>query len=401
MVPMGILQELAQKTDSKILLVVCDGLAGLPNPTTGKTELETARTPNLDDLARRSTMGVAELVGPGITPGSGPGHLSLFGYDPIKYQVGRGALSALGIGFPMTPQDVAARMNFCTLDDQGRIVDRRAGRIPTELAARLAEKLRQIQIPGVQVFVEPEMEYRGVLVFRGEGLSDKLTDTDPQREGVQPLPVRALAPEAERTAQIANQFIAEAQRVLKDERPANGILVRGFAVYPKFPSLKELYKLDAAAIAVYPMYKGLAKLVGMEVLPTGKTMWDELATLQQNWSKYDFFFLHIKYTDSAGEDGDFARKVGVMEEVDRLIPELMALKPDVFAMTGDHSTPSVLKAHSWHPVPFLLYSPWVIPDGLEHFSERTARQGSLGHFHASEAMGLMLANSLKLLKYGA
>jgi 2,3-bisphosphoglycerate-independent phosphoglycerate mutase len=401
-VPAELFPDLAQKTDSKIVLVVCDGLGGLPHPETGKTELETARTPNLDALARRSNLGYAELVGLGITPGSGPGHLAMFGYDPIRYQVGRGALSAVGVEFPIEPDDVAARMNFCTLDEQGVLVDRRAGRISTDLCIRLTQKLQeQVRLQGVELFVRPEMDYRGVVIFRGRGLSDKVSDSDPQAVGVPPLEIKALNPEAVSTAELANAFATRAREVLADEAPANGVLLRGFAKPPKLPSVADLYKLNAAAIAVYPMYRGLAHLAGMELLRTGKTMQDELDTLRESWDRYEFFFVHFKYTDSAGEDGDFDRKVKVIEEVDQLIPSILQLGPDVLAITGDHSTPAVLKGHSWHPVPFLLYSKWCLPDEADRFTERAARKGSLGHFHASEAMGLMLANALKLLKYGA
>jgi 2,3-bisphosphoglycerate-independent phosphoglycerate mutase len=398
-------QQLAHKTDSKIVLIICDGLGGLPNPATGQTELETARTPNLDALARRSNLGYAELVGPGITPGSGPGHLAMFGYDPVAHQVGRGALSAVGVNFPIRPTDVAARMNFCSQDAAGILTDRRAGRIPTELCVRLCAKLQaNVQLDGVELFVEPEMDYRGVVVFRGEGLADRVSDSDPQVTGVPPLEMRALDPSdkaSQRTADLANAFIVRARQVLADESPANGVLLRGFARPPALPSVRDLYKLNAAAIAVYPMYRGLASLAGMELLPTGKTMADEVETLRENWDRFDFFFLHFKYTDSAGEDGDFDRKVRVIEEIDGLIPRLLELEPDVLAITGDHSTPAILKAHSWHPVPFLLYSKWCLPDDAERFTERAARRGSLGHFQASQAMGLLLANALKLLKFGA
>ncbi|HZU05610.1 MAG TPA: 2,3-bisphosphoglycerate-independent phosphoglycerate mutase [Chloroflexota bacterium] len=402
MVPMELLATLAQPTPSKIVLAVCDGFGGLPHPETGRSELETACTPNLDALANRSQCGVIEMVGPGITPGSGPGHLALFGYDPIRYDVGRGALSALGIDFPLQPGDVAARMNFATVDADGNIVDRRAGRIPTELTARLCARLRDIRLDGVEVFVEPEQDYRAVLVLRGPDLSDRLSDTDPQRTGVPPLPVRALEPAAERTATLVNTWIARARELLRDERPANAVLLRGFAKPPHIPKMTELYKLRAAAIAVYPMYKGLARLAGMDVLDGGHSLADEIERLRAVWDQYDFFFLHVKWTDSAGEDGDFARKVAVIEQIDReLIPAVLALAPDVFALTGDHSTPSVLAAHSWHPVPFLLHSRWCFPDHVDKWGERAARQGSLGRFPAQEVMGLLLAHALKLAKYGA
>ena len=401
-VPTEILQSLAHPTSSKIVLVVCDGLGGLPNPETGLTELETARTPNLDRLAGRSNLGYAELVGLGITPGSGPGHLSMFGYDPVAHQVGRGALSAVGVEFPIKPDDVAARMNFCTIDQQGVLLDRRAGRIPTELCIRLCKKLQDnVQLPDIEVFVQPEMDYRGVVVFRGPRLSDRVTDSDPQVTGVPPLTVEALDPDAERMAELANGFIGQAREILADEQPANAVMLRGFARPPKLPSLSQQYKLNPAAIAVYPMYRGLASLAGMKLLKTGTTMADEVETLREHWDEHDFFFIHFKYTDSAGEDGDFNRKVRVIEEIDGLIGRIMELGPDVLAVTGDHSTPAVLKAHSWHPVPFLLYSKWALPDEADRFTERAARKGSLGHFHATEAMGLMLANALKLLKFGA
>jgi 2,3-bisphosphoglycerate-independent phosphoglycerate mutase len=258
-----------------------------------------------------------------------------------------------------------------------------------------------VKLPGVELFVEPEMDYRGVVVFRAEGLSDRVSDSDPQVTGVPPLEIKPLEPAAEQMAALANSFAAQAREVLANDHPANAILLRGFAKPPRLPSISELYKLRGAAIAIYPMYRGLASLAGMDVLPTGKTMQEELATLRENWGKYDFFFVHFKYTDSAGEDGDFARKVQVIEEIDGLIPQILELKPDVLAITGDHSTPAILKAHSWHPVPYLLYSHWCLPDEAGRFTERAARKGSLGHFHASEAMGLLLANGLKLLKFGA
>ena len=400
-VPTEILRQLARKTPSKILLLVCDGLAGLPHPDTGLTEMETARTPNLDALARRSMLGSAELVGPGITPGSGPGHLSIFGYDPFRFLVGRGVLSALGVGFPLQSDDVAARMNFCTLDAEGRILDRRAGRIPTVESAPLVDRLRGITLSGAEVFVEPEMDYRAVLVLRGAGLSEHVADTDPQVAGVPPLAPMPMHPAAVRTAELAGEFVARAREVLRDQSRANGLLLRGFSRLPELPLIGDSYKLDAAAIAVYPMYRGLARLVGMTIVPTGATMRDEIATLRACWDQHDFFFVHFKYTDSAGEDGDFDRKVRVLEEIDGLIPELLALQPDVFALTGDHSTPATMAAHSWHPSPVLLLSRWVLPDDSQRFTERTARRGGLGRLHMSQLMGLLMAHAQKLLKYGA
>lgn len=401
MISTDLIRELATSTPSKIVLLVMDGVGGLPDLRSGRTELESAQTQNLDRLAAGGITGVVEPVGPGITPGSGPGHLALFGYDPVAHLVGRGALSALGVGFKLERDDVAARINFATVDAEGRVTDRRAGRIATELNRQLVAELRQIRLPGVEISLETEAGHRAVAVFRATGLDDRLTDTDPQAVGVPPLPVRATNPLAEKTATMVNAWIAEATRVLADKHPANYVLLRGFAKHPALATIPEIYKLNPAAIAAYPMYRGLGQLVGMKVLPTGSTFADEIKTLKANWAEHDFFFLHYKYTDSTGEDGNFAAKVAAIEEVDRLLPEILSLKPDVIAVTGDHSTPSRLKAHSWHPVPFLLRSDWVIPDDVDHFAERACGRGQLGRFPSQEVMVHLMAHALKLQKYGA
>ena len=307
-------------------------------------------------------LGLCDPVGVGITPGSGPGHLALFGYDPVQQQVGRGALSALGLNFPLQPGDVAVRGNFAAVDAQGRITDRRAGRIPTEVSAKLCEQLRAIAIPGAECFVQPETGYRFLLVMRGAGLSAALTDSDPQTTGQPPRPIRPQQPEAAHTAELVNQFIAQAHRILADERPANAILLRGFAERPSLPSLTELYGLRPAAIAVYPVYHGLARLAGMTVLDTGTDFAAEVETLRKHRAEYDFFYVHYKWTDSAGEDGDFDRKVALLEAFDAQVPALLDVTPDVLVITGDHSTPAVMAAHSWHPVPFLLHAKTAFPD---------------------------------------
>ena len=401
MVGEEIMRSLTIKTPSKICLVVMDGLGGLR--VEGKTELEAARTPHLDDLASRSICGVADPVSPGITPGSGPGHLGMFGYDPLRYEIGRGVLEALGIGMELGKQDVVARGNFATMDQKGIIVDRRAGRIPTEknkeLCALLQKEIREIE--GARVEIRHGKEHRFVLRFIAPGLDGRLEDTDPQKEGKKPRKPAPLVPEAERTSAIVQDFVKRADEVLKDHHPANTVLLRGISQIPAIPSMAELFKLTPACIATYPMYKGLARLVGMEILETGDAIADEFKTLKANYERFDYFFLHVKKTDSYGEDGNFAKKVEVIEELDRHIPVLLELAPDVIAVTGDHSTPALLKGHSWHPNPFMLCSRYERVDDVREFSEAACVKGGLGRFLAVYEMPLMLASALKLEKFGA
>lgn len=394
-------RELHVANTSKIVMLVADGLGGLPLESGGRTELESARKPNLDELARRGVQGATIPVLPGISPGSGPGHLALFGYDPLQYVIGRGALEATGIGFSLQAQDVAVRCNFCTLDAQGRITDRRAGRIASEQSAALVQRLKAIRIADVEVFVEPVKEHRFVCVLRGKGLAGNVADTDPQVTGVEPLAAQPLTAESQRTAQVANEFVTQARRLLSDQPHANGLTMRGFAARPNLPTYQDVYGLKAAAIAVYPMYKGLARLVGMEVLGTPQTLDEQIDVLTQHWAAYDFFFIHFKYTDSTGEDGDFAAKVQRIEQLDEALPRLLALNPDVMIVTGDHSTPAFLRSHSWHPVPTLLTSDCCRPDGHTSFGENTAMRGGLGQFEAKYLMMLALANARRLTKYGA
>ncbi len=401
--PHKYLQPLLNERTSKIVLLVLDGLGGLPVEPGGPTELEAAHTPHLDRLAAEGSLGQTIPIRPGITPGSGPAHLALFGYDPLAYAVGRGALSALGVGMDFAPGDVAARGNFCTLDQNGLITDRRAGRIPTDEAAPLVEKLRAIRVPGVRVEVAPVKEYRFAVVMRGEGLSPHLADTDPQATGKPPLPVTATQPEAEETARLFNQWIAAARKALADQPRANGVTLRGFATDPGMPKYREVYGLRAACVAVYPMYKGVSRLVGMDVVPfEGESPADEFAAAARIWDEYDFIFIHIKKTDSMGEDGNFQGKVKVIESVDAALPALLERKPDVLMVTGDHATPARLRSHSWHPVPFLLWAPAShLPDAQTAFGERACARGGLGTFLAQEAMSLALAHALRLKKYGA
>ncbi|HEY8172927.1 MAG TPA: 2,3-bisphosphoglycerate-independent phosphoglycerate mutase [Dehalococcoidia bacterium] len=398
---LDLLRDLSIPGESKILLLVIDGLGGLPNES-GRSELEQAHVPHLDRLAQESLCGLTMPVAFGVTPGSGPGHLALFGYDPIEYTVGRGVLEALGIDFDLRSTDIAARGNFCTVDSEGRIVDRRAGRIKTEESAPLCAMLAEIKLPGVQVFVEPVRDHRFLLVLRGEGLSGNVTETDPQREGVPPIPSRPLSPDGEPTAALINDFVEQAKRKLAGRSTANMLTLRGIAKHPPMPSISEICKFRAAAIAAYPMYRGLAKLVGMDVLATGSTFVDEVATLKANWDAYDFFFIHYKPADAAGEDGDFQAKIRALEEVDGFIDELHGMQADVFMVAGDHSTPAVIAGHSWHPVPFLFHAKaFARHDNTEGFNERACANGVLGAFPAKEILSLAMAQSGRLTKYGA
>lgn len=396
-----LLRDLATPAGTKILLCVVDGLGGMPDPETLRTELQDAIIPNLDRMAEESVCGMSMPVAYGVTPGSGPGHLALFGYDPLKYEVGRGVLEALGIDFDLQPMDVAARGNFCTLDAAGLISDRRAGRIPTEETIAVCDRLREIELPGVELFIEPVREHRWVLVLRGENLDDHLTQNDPEREGVAPPPVRATRPEAQATADLVNRFIAEARKKLADHPQANGVLLRGFAKHPNLPPLPDVARMRCGAFAVYPMYRGLAKLVGMTVAPGGGTPASQLEAMRGHWEDFDFLFYHFKGADTAGEDGDFRAKVAALEEFDALLPELRALEADVMIVAGDHSTPARMASHSWHPVPFMLWSHIAARDGVDEFNETACRAGSLGIFPAKEALSLAMAHAERLMKFGA
>ena len=402
------LHELIQslKTDEggKIVMVVSDGIGGLPLQPGGPTELEAASTPNLDQLAAKGVSGMSLPILPGITPGSGPGHLVLFGYDPLVFQIGRGVLEAAGIAFPVGPNDVCIRCNFCTIDENGLITDRRAGRIPTEESVEVVKLLENVKIPGVEVFVKPVKEHRFVVVFRGEGLGGNVADPDPQKVGAKPLDPVAKDAESEKTAQVAKEFFNQAVEILKGQPKANCLTMRGFAKKPSLPTYKELYGLDAAAIAVYPMYKGLASLVGMELVGSPASLQEEVEVLKENWNKYDFFFLHFKYTDSRGEDGNFEEKRKMVEELDKVMPEIASLigPNDCLIVTGDHSTPAKMASHSFHPVPTMIVSDLARTDSCQKFGETEANNfGGLGHFQAIHLMPLAMAHANRLGKFGA
>jgi 2,3-bisphosphoglycerate-independent phosphoglycerate mutase len=398
-----ILKELVIPGAAKIVFLILDGLGGIQMEEKGGTELQIARTPNLDRLAETSSCGLLDPVGPGITPGSGPAHFALFGYDPFEYNIGRGILEATGIDFPLTERDVVARMNFATIDQAGRVVDRRAGRIATEINQRICRKLSQeLQVgEGVKVMVEPVKEHRAILVLRGEGLRGEIEDTDPEREGVPPLDPKAAVPEAERTASLVGKIVAQTGKILSAEPKANMVLLRGFAKHTQYPSMKERYGLHSLAIATYPMYRGISRLVGMTVLSEVHNLKEEFQALTDHFPDYDFFYLHVKQTDSRGEDGNFDAKVAVIEEVDQYLPQVLALKPDVLVVTGDHSTPAKMAGHSWHPLPLILHSKYCLIDAVKKFDEVSCLGGALGRMRSVDLMPLALANARRLSKFGA
>jgi 2,3-bisphosphoglycerate-independent phosphoglycerate mutase len=399
---------------SKIIFFVIDGIGGLPLPKTGLSELETANVPNLDRLATKGVTGVSTPIAPGVSPGSGVAHLSLLGYDPFTYDVGRGAIAAYGVGLEMEEDDIAVRVNFAGFSSSGAVVDRRAGRLATEKNMELCKLLREIKIHDVEIIIETVMDYRSVVIFRGEGLHPDLSDSDPQAtgEGVFPDPVIALKPRSKYSASVAKTFIKEANDILQTKEARaiaelpNGqhlsILTRGYANRPNLPLMQHLYGLEnIGAIASYPDYRGIARIVGMDVLYDGHELDEEFDKLEEVFHNYDFIFFHIKEADSAGEDGNFDKKVSVLEEIDKQLKRVEELSPDVLVVTGDHSTPATYKGHSWHPVPFLIVSKWCRPDSVRKFNEIDCRNGTLGLFHATEAMLYALGNAGRIDKFRA
>lgn len=399
-----LIKNLIQKNNTKIILIVLDGLGGLP--VNGRTELEAANTPNMDALAQTSACGLHIPVSIGITPGSGPGHLGLFGYDPIEYQIGRGILEALGLGLEIRRTDVAVRCNYATIKD-GIIVDRRAGRMPSEQTRKITERLQKelTRIDDVEVVFAPGMEHRFAVLLRFpmdlEPDAAMIPDTDPQKEGAAPVSPAPLSKNAGKVSRIVEKLIAKAHEILKNEEKANYILTRGFSGMPHITQFQEAFGLNALAIATYPMYRGLARLVGMYAPAIEGSVEDEIKFLEQNYDKYDFFFLHVKKVDSYGEDGNFEGKCARIEEFDKLLPDILQMKFDVIMITGDHSTPALMKSHSWHPVPFLLKSPYVLGGLCNAFSERECVKGELGIFRTINLMPLALSNAGRLKKFGA
>lgn len=398
---LDLIPSLVRKSESKIILLVLDGLGGLRTSERG-SELAEADTPNLDRLAAEGSSGVHTVVAPGVTPGSGAGHMALFGYDPVRYLLGRGALSAAGVAFDLRQGDVAARVNFCTLDETGRVVDRRAGRISTETNKRLCRLiLDNLKMEAdIEVFLETERDHRALLVLRGMGLSADLKDTDPGVVGITPNPPTPRSNEAAGTAIIVERFLEQVRLILADET-ANFLLLRGFDTLRPIEPFQLRYLLKARGVASYPMYRGLSKIVGMDVPPETAGWEATVEDLKASWNDYDFFYLHQKPTDSAGEDGDFARKCAAIEQVDRTIPEIAALGAGVICVTGDHATPAPLQGHSWHPVPFLMWGPRVGVDTVTCFNEEAARLGAFGHQYAKDLMAFMLGATGRLSTFGA
>lgn len=396
-----ITSSLTLQTDARVVLFVVDGLGGLPHPKSGITELEAARTPNLDELASNGITGLSVPVAPGVSPGSGPGHLALFGYDPVSSNIGRGALSALGIGFNLNSSDLAVRLNFCTLDDSNNVIDRRAGRISTEHNKQLIGELSGIVIDNGQIELSTESQHRAVLVLRDGEFCADVRETDPQQTGVPPLHPEALSPDAESTSLALCQFLQGVEDRIGDMTPANFVLMRGYSGLPDLKPMGDLYKISPACVAAYPMYRGLAKAAGMVVLEAGDTLIDGVNTICSKWTDHDFFFLHYKDPDARGEDGDFDGKVAAIEQADSIIPDIMNMGPSAIVVTGDHSTPATLGQHSWHPVPFLISSKWCIPDNVSGFGERPCMSGGLGTFPATDTMRLLLSHAGRMKKFGA
>lgn len=391
------LTDLLRPSSGKIVLVVIDGLGGFADAEHG-TELEEAATPNLDTLAQEGILGLLDPVGPGITPGSGPGHLALFGYDPVAWQFGRGVLTAAGIGVDLRMGDVAARGNLCTLGDDGTVTDRRAGRPDDETGRELARLLDERLDVDADVEVHHVKGHRVLVVLRG-GFDPRVADTDPGRTGMRPDPPTPHGPEAEKTSRVVGDLMEQAGEILDGQR-ANGLLLRGFEGPQKLPSMKDRYGVSAAAVAGYPMYRGLAALVGMEVLDRAGSLEDACDVLEAAWDDHDFFFFHFKDADAAGEDGDRAAKEQAIARADAVLPRIRSLGPAVVAVSGDHSTPSQLAAHSWHPVPTAVWN-GLERDEHERFGERWCRTGALGRRPSTELMPLLLAMAGRLEKYGA
>lgn len=405
----------------KVVLLILDGVGDVITRDQPRTPLDRAVTPNLDALAARSALGRIVPVAQGVTPGSGPGHLALFGYDPAapETDIGRGVLEALGVGMDVGRGDVLARGNFATADAAGELTDRRAGRPSNDENRRLVAKMQESldgeglggeEQEGVEARLHAGEGHRFVLRLRGDGLSAELRDTDPQATGVPPKPPAAdgdsPSREARRTVGLVQRVVAAMERALADEEKANRALLRGFSSLPHLAPMNELYRLRCGAFAGYPLYRGVASVCGMDVVECGKGMGEVVDAVARHWEDFDYFFLHLKKPDMAGEDGDADAKARAIEAADAEIPRLMGLGsgghgPAALAITGDHSTPAPMAAHSWHPVPLLLHSRNCFVDEARRFTELEAIRGHVGTIPSMHLMGLLLANAGRLAKYGA
>jgi len=400
---------------SKVLIVLLDGLGDRPSRSlNGMTPLQMAHKPGLDELAAEGITGIMDPVAPGIPVGSDTGHLSILGYDPYRYYTGRGPLEALGAGMDLRPGDVAFRVNFATVGDDWTVIDRRAGRISTEEARALGEAIREMAAGFDSEFrfeFLSTVEHRGVLVMRGDGLSDEVTDVDPHREGVKaemPRP-RSQTPEAERTARELERFLRRAREVLESHplnvervkkglRPANAILPRGAGKMPKLPSLRERFGVSSVVIAGGALYRGVCRAAGMDVrivpTATGTLNTDLNAKFNaafESLRTYDLVFLHIKGTDTASHDRNPAVKASFIEKVDReLRARIDQLQDVVVCVTGDHTTSSIDGRHHGDPVPILIWGEGVRRDKVVRFDEVSCADGALGRIRGLDVMNVLM-----------
>ncbi len=395
-------REWAQNDGGSIVLLVMDGVGDIPDDR-GRTPLEAARTPNLDRIARKASLGRTIPIAPGVTAGSVAGHLALLGYDPMAVKIGRGPIDALGVGVDLQPGDVVMRGNFATVKD-GIVIDRRAGRLPGDTAAELCFALNaklRFKFEGIETQIAQTAEHRFVLHLRGNNLSPQITDTDPGQNGLPAKPCRANAPQAARTAEIVNIVAKAAADFLMINR-ANAILLRGAGARPHLASFNDHYGLNAMAVATYPTYRGIAAACGMELYPMMPSDAHDAINFAvsalQGPNKHQFIFIHYKNTDTAGEDGNFDAKVAAIEHLDAALKPLVDQPPDVLVVAGDHPTPVAMRGHSWHPVPLMIASKWTPGGKNQRYTERQCADGELGTIKATDVMALAMGHAKRLRK---
>ena len=404
----------------KVVLVIIDGLGDRPiSELKDQTPLEAANTPNLDYFATNGITGIMNAIDVGIRPGSDTSHLAIFGYDPETHYTGRGIFEAAGIGMELKKGDIALRGNFATVTEDLIIVDRRAGRI--ENVSKLADALNGMKIDGVRFFVKAGVMHRAGVVLRGSNLSHMVSDNDPHEVGVKVKQVKALdnTEEAKFTASVINKFLEEAHKILKEHEvnkkrrkerllEANYILLRGASKLTHFEPFEKKYKLKACCIAGAGLYKGIAKVLGMDVLQvkgaTGTANTDinaKFIAAKKALAKYDFVFVHIKYADNYAEDGNVFGKLKFIEKIDDALIHLIGIKDTLIVITADHSTPCKLKAHSGDPVPIVMFGEGVRTDKVKEFNERSCMQGGLGRIKGKDLMNEILNLIGKAKLYGA